>query len=148
NAALEEVNWREIAESYLEDAEPADEDPDQWTGAEQSCDGSAMPEPTPEKRPEYQEPPADLDGESLFGPVILAYTRRQAFEDGVIIDVTETAKEAGFRIPVALTSAVWAEYVAVPEGVECQDEVGRLWDILWMCRYGVSQGSNRDASEI
>ena len=42
--------------------------------------------------------------------------------------------EAGFRGEVALTRAVWAKYVAVPEGVPCQDEAGRLWDVLWMCR--------------
>lgn len=67
--------------------------------------------------------------------LIFAYTRRQAIEDGVLIDVTERAKEAGFRVPVALTSAVWAECVAVPDGTEGdQDEAGRLWDVLWMCR--------------
>jgi hypothetical protein len=65
--------------------------------------------------------------------VIYAYTRTQAIADGVLIDVTETAKEAGFRIPAALTSAAWAECVAVPEGVEGQDEAGRLWDVLFMC---------------
>ena len=79
--------------------------------------------------------------------VIHIYTRKQAIADGVLVDVTETAREAGFRIPVALTRAVWAEYVAVPEGVEGQDEAGRLWDVLWMCRYGI--GRSRDgASEI
>jgi hypothetical protein len=77
--------------------------------------------------------------------LIHAYTRRQAIEDGVLLDVTETAKEAGFRIPVALTSAVWAGYVAVPEGVERQDEAGRLWDVLWMCRYGIGR-SRREES--
>ena len=38
----------------------------------------------------------------LFGPVIYAYTRAQAIEDGVLADVTETAKEAGFKLPVAV----------------------------------------------
>jgi hypothetical protein len=33
-----------------------------------------------------------------------------------------------------MTSTVWGEYVEVPEGVNCQDERGRLWDILWMFR--------------
>jgi hypothetical protein len=79
--------------------------------------------------------------------VIFAYTRKQAIEDGVLVDVTETAKEAGFRIPVALTHAVWARYVEVPEGVEGQDEKGRLWDVLWMCRWGVQRG-NRAGSEL
>ena len=38
-------------------------------------------------------------------PLVLAYTRREAIADGVLIDATETAKEAGFRYPVALTAA-------------------------------------------
>jgi hypothetical protein len=71
--------------------------------------------------------------------VIFAYTRKQAIADGVLVDVTETAREAGFRIPVALTCGVWAECVAVPEGVSCQDEAGRLWDVLWMCRCGIAR---------
>jgi hypothetical protein len=73
--------------------------------------------------------------------VIFAYTRKQAIEDGVLVDVTETAKDADFRIPVALTHAVWAGYVEVPKGVEGQDEKGRLWDILMMCRWGVERGN-------
>ena len=68
----------------------------------------------------------------LFGEVIHAYTRAQALEDGVLVDVSNVAREAGIRFPVAVTRAVWGEYVEVPAGVECQDEQGRLWDILWM----------------
>jgi uncharacterized protein DUF6573 len=66
--------------------------------------------------------------------VIYAYTRAQALEDGVLVDVSETAKEAGIKFPVALTATVWGQYVEVPEGVTGQDEAGRLWDILWMFR--------------
>ena len=66
--------------------------------------------------------------------VIYAYTRAQAIEDGVLVDVSSVAKEAGIKFPVAMTSTVWGEYVEVPEGVSCQDETGRLWDILWMFR--------------
>lgn len=64
--------------------------------------------------------------------LIHVYTRSQAIEDGVLIDVTETAKEAGLRYPVAITQGVWADCVSVPDGVEGQDEIGRLWDVLWM----------------
>jgi hypothetical protein len=46
--------------------------------------------------------------------------------------VTETAKEAEIRWPVALTAAAWAKCVAVPPGVACQDKAGRLWDLVWM----------------
>jgi hypothetical protein len=67
--------------------------------------------------------------------LIHSYSRREAIEDGVLIDVTGTAKEAGFRYPVALTSAAWATCVAIPSGVSGQDETGRLWDVLTMLRY-------------
>ncbi len=41
-------------------------------------------------------------------PVIFSYTRAQAIEDGVLVDLTAWAKETGFRIPVACTSSVSA----------------------------------------
>lgn len=85
---------------------------------------------------EEDEPASDL-----FGPVIFSYSRAQAIADGVLIDVTETAKEAGIKHPTALTAAVWAEYVEVPAGVECQDEQGRLWDILNMFRFAAKQSA-------
>ena len=66
--------------------------------------------------------------------IIYAYTRAQAIEDGELVDVSETAREAGIKFPVAMTRTVWGRYVEVPEGVKCQDERGRLWDILWMFR--------------
>lgn len=78
----------------------------------------------------------------VFGNVIYAYTRAQAIEDGVLIDVSETAREAGIKFPTALTSAVWADYVAVPAELKGQqDEMGRLWDILWM--FSMAVRSNR-----
>ena len=66
--------------------------------------------------------------------VIYAYTRAQAIEDGVLVDVSTVAKEAGIKFHVAMTATVWGQYVDVPEGVSCQDETGRLWDIVWMLR--------------
>ena len=77
--------------------------------------------------------------------IIYAYTRAQAIEDGVLVDVSKTAKEAGFVDPVAMTSAAWADCVEwsdedtkrqVP-----QDEFGRLWDVLWMAKIAVKQGN-------
>ena len=75
--------------------------------------------------------------ESPFGEVIYAYTRKQAIADGVQIDVTKTAQEAGIKFPVFLTRGVFETYVAVPEGVTGQDEAGRLWDVVWMLRFGI-----------
>jgi hypothetical protein len=68
--------------------------------------------------------------------VIFSYTRAQAIADGVLVDVTETAKEAGFKYPVAVTDSVWNGYI-VPDGrgrALGQSEEGRLWDTLWMLR--------------
>jgi hypothetical protein len=72
---------------------------------------------------------------SPFGDVIYQYSRAQAIEDGILIDVTETAKEAGITFPTTLTAAVWADCVTVPEQAPWQDETGRLWDVLTMLRY-------------
>jgi hypothetical protein len=67
------------------------------------------------------------------------YSRADAILDGILVDVTETAREAGFRYCVALTAAVWHKYVEVPAGVEAQDEAGRLWDILQMLKFGIAK---------
>ncbi|PTX92322.1 hypothetical protein DB354_13345 [Opitutus sp. ER46] len=74
-----------------------------------------------------------------FGPAIFTYSRKQALADGVQVDVTVTAKEAGFRFPVFLTHGVFDAYVTVPTGAVGQDEAGRLWDILWMLRYAIRE---------
>ena len=75
--------------------------------------------------------------DSPFGPVIYSYTRKQAVADGVQVEVTKTAQEAGIKFPMFLTRAVWDAYVAVPEGVTGQDEAGRLWDVVWMTRFAI-----------
>jgi hypothetical protein len=80
----------------------------------------------------------------VFDPkdLIHSYTRAQALADGVLVDVSTVAREAGIKYPTALTRAVWERYVKVPPGVTCQDESGRLWDIVWMlrCAIGRSDG--------
>ncbi|MBA4148496.1 MAG: hypothetical protein H0X66_10320 [Verrucomicrobia bacterium] len=85
--------------------------------------------------------------ESPFGEIIYSYTRKQAVADGVQIEVTKTAQEAGIKFPVFITRAVFDTYVAIPEGVTGQDEVGRLWDIIWMLRYAI-QNSREGAERI
>jgi len=76
--------------------------------------------------------------DELFGPVIFAYTRKEAIADGVLVDVTETAHEAGIKLPTAMTRAVFEDYIRVPESLQgFQDEAGRTWDILWMLRAAI-----------
>ena len=85
----------------------------------------------------FGEPQQIADGITAFGPVIFAYTRKQAVADGVQVDVTKTAQEAGIKFPMFLTRAVFDAYVAVPPDVTAQDEAGRLWDVVWMTRFGI-----------
>lgn len=72
-----------------------------------------------------------------FGPVIYTYSRKQALVDGVQVDVSTSAREAGIRIPTFITRGVFDAHVTVPAGVEGQDEAGRLWDIVWMLRCAI-----------
>ena len=78
-----------------------------------------------------------IDNSSPFGEVIFAYTRKQALADGVQVDVSTVAQEAGIKFPMFLTRAVFDAYVAVPEGVTGQDEAGRTFDLVWMTRFGI-----------
>jgi len=78
--------------------------------------------------------------DEIFGDYISIYTRQQAIEDGTLVDVSSVAQEAGIKFPVALTQAVWSKYVEVPVNVTCQDEAGRLWDIVWMFKKQIQAG--------
>ena len=83
---------------------------------------------------DFGEPKQIADGITAFGPVVYSYTRAQAVADGVQVEVSKVAVEAGIRFPVFLTRTVYDAFVTVPEGVTAQDEAGRLWDIVWMLR--------------
>jgi len=87
---------------------------------------------------EWGDPGADWDSPGADWDMIYVYTRAQALEDGVLVDVSEMAREAGFRLPVAVTAAIWALIEAIPEryqGLHSAD--GRLWDVLWMACYAI-----------
>ena len=95
--------------------------------------------------------------------VVYAYTKRNAVEDGLQVAlsgplyspdgdrwVPEMVREAGFKIPVYITTTAFGDCVSPIEGgglvlAPCQDIKGRLWDVLWMLgaairRHGKSGG--------
>jgi hypothetical protein len=83
---------------------------------------------------------------SLFTPedLIFQYTRSQAIEDGVLIDVSEMGQEAGFKWPVAITAGVWALVNDIPPRHRgLQDPDGRLWDVLWMASWAARRGGDQ-----
>jgi len=69
--------------------------------------------------------------------LIHSYARAQAIADGLQVEVTGVAREAGIRFSLFITRAVYDAYITVPPNVIGQDEAGRLWDILWMLRFGI-----------
>ena len=62
--------------------------------------------------------------------VIYSYSREQALADGVLVDVTETAKSLGFKVHTAVSATLYHGYVEPPAGVtgEGQSVTGRLHD--------------------
>ena len=82
-------------------------------------------------------------------PVIYRYTRAQAIEDGVLVDLTEWARETGFKIPVACTAQVWNRFLTPPSGTRelGQSERGRAHDALWMLFVAINRQSTSRRAE-
>lgn len=90
--------------------------------------------------------------DSIYGDVIHVHTRAQLIEDGDLIDVSETAREAGFTVPVAMSRAAWADCVEWTAETDkrkatCQDEAGRLWDVVYMARLA-ARGANDNPTRL
>lgn len=76
--------------------------------------------------------------DDTFGEVIYSYTRKQAIEDGVLVEApADLCKEAGIKFPVAFTSALWGKWIEPSESdkEDGQSVTGRLWDVLSVFRY-------------
>ena len=87
---------------------------------------------------------AELEADQPEGPMIYAYTRRMAIDDGVLVDLSaapmgDLCRQAGYTIPLAMTATAFAQTVKsegepLPAG---QDETGRLWDVLMVLRAAI-----------
>jgi hypothetical protein len=73
--------------------------------------------------------------------IISSYSRAQAIADGVLVDVSSTSREAGFKVPVAVTATVWAMLTpSDADGADGQSIEGRLWDLLNVLRVNARAG--------
>lgn len=87
----------------------------------------------------------------LFGEddIVSGYSRAQAIADGVLIDVSDMAKKASFKVPVAMTAEAWGDSVEWSEADTAQqthqDESARLWDVLWMCNRAARASGNTNS---
>jgi hypothetical protein len=101
---------------------------------------------------------------SFWGAPISVYTREQALADGVLVDVSAWAGSGpdgmmgGFRLPVAITRALWAVIdIDAPDGRDeprwhllarrrGESTRGRAHDVLWMA--AVTARRNPDADRV
>lgn len=106
-----------------------------------------------------QQQPTTDRGFWADAEVISRYTRRQAIEDGILVQLSgdgyecddwipAMCQEAGFRFPLAMTTAAFVDCVSPLSGgglvlAPCQDARGRLWDILWMLKVAIRTLGNR-----
>lgn len=72
--------------------------------------------------------------------VISAYSREDAIQDGLLIDVTDAAKKAGIKYPVAATRNLWERYI------NHEDKDARLWDLLWLFKLKAMHESSDELS--
>ncbi len=88
-----------------------------------------------------------------FGPMISSYTRAQAIEDGVLVDVMKAegsngplVREAGLRLHTVMTSGAFHATVLsgvteTPDGDFIfpggQSFTGRLWDVLMLLVFAI-----------
>lgn len=82
--------------------------------------------------------------DSIFGEVISKHDRADELADGWYIDVSEMAKEAGIRFPVAVTSNLYHKHLVPSEKAKSMGQSfdGRLWDVFTMLKFAIKRGGN------
>ena len=82
--------------------------------------------------------------------VIFSYTREQAIEDGVLIDVTAQAAEMGFKVHTVVTDHLYGDYLVPPAGLEGEGQSveGRLQDLLFRTLLAAKAIRNSDRAEF
>ena len=82
----------------------------------------------------------------MTSDLIYSYTRAQALADGVLIDVSDLAREAGFKLPIAVSDTLYHGYLTPPLELAKQGQSldGRLWDTLSVLRYAIKASPATD----
>jgi hypothetical protein len=62
--------------------------------------------------------------------VIYSYSRADAIEDGLLIDVTDLSKQAGIKYPVAISEGIWLRLIEC-QGNDAEDrQENRLLNLM------------------
>ena len=83
--------------------------------------------------------------------VVFSYSRADAINDGVLVDFTKEplaalCRQAGFRLPIAMTATAWAACIGSEPLPQGQDITGRTWDVLNVLRTAIR--GNRDTDRV
>lgn len=88
----------------------------------------------------YGHPKMQDEMEEIFGETIYAYTRKQAIEDGVLVDIMQDEQMSDiakrhYKFPISCTSSVFGIMKKAVENSEySNDYAGILHDMLWMSK--------------
>ncbi|MDP2661738.1 MAG: hypothetical protein Q8R28_13505, partial [Dehalococcoidia bacterium] len=96
--------------------------------------------------------PEGTDDPFAGADVIFSYSRAQAIEDGMLVDVSSTGREAGFRAPLAVTTNLFHEWVEIKDDDEKvkgygQSTKGRLWDVVYLAATRFRAAMRKDQSD-
>ena len=76
-----------------------------------------------------------------YGEVISTYNAKMAEEDGFLINVTEAAKETGFKWTTRISAGVH-DLCTPPKSNKIQSYRGRLHDVLWMAFCAIKRSND------
>lgn len=78
--------------------------------------------------------------------VVSRYSRFDAIRDGVLYDLTAEARQCGFKLPLAVTEAVYRSYLdPSPDLIaEGQSREGRTHDLLQVLRVAILTAPSTD----
>ena len=79
--------------------------------------------------------------EEFFGDVISSYSREQAHEDGVLVNVDDYDGAGNFKFPVSFTQALFSR-LERGNGSDAKTLDARVWDVCYMARHGEMRGSD------
>jgi hypothetical protein len=88
------------------------------------------------------------EAEEIFGEAISVYTRDQAHEDGILVDLSKLEGAKLFKHPVSFTSNLYNRLMK-GEGTKPNVLDARVWDVCWMSIMAVkAQGRDSGTEDV
>ena len=83
----------------------------------------------------------------MEGELIYSYTRQDAIDDGIFVDVTEVANRNGFKIPVAITTNLFHSCINKEE-LDEEANIIRLNTFLLTVWSAISKHQDKDNDHL